>query len=78
MQLEIWSTLLSDAGGATFAQHMSGDHEGKNAPQSMVRPFAQWCMEQIGLSTSIHTLPALGLAILEPLTKISFLEKMKV
>jgi fatty acid amide hydrolase 2 len=56
--LEIWAVLMKAAGGATFAEQLGG---GRGAVKPL-RELVRWASGR-----SAHTLPAIGLALLEAL-----------
>ncbi|HTN90698.1 MAG TPA: amidase family protein, partial [Sorangium sp.] len=58
--LDIWTAMLGVAGGATF-RSMLGD----GRPISLPRELARWSLRR-----SAHTLPALGLTLLEDLGRL--------
>lgn len=75
--VDIWATLLADAGGTTFRQHMNNDHAGeREAPLDPAR-WWHYVLEHLGLSSSPHTLPALGLCLIERLQNLSVAEARK-
>ena len=53
--LDMWAAMMADAADTTFAQHLYGE-----LPRSSARELAR-----LALGRSDHTLPAVGLAILE-------------
>lgn len=53
--LDMWAAMMSEAADTTFAQHLWGD-----VPQSAVKELAR-----LALGRSDHTLPAVGLTLLE-------------
>ncbi|WP_437960903.1 amidase [Sorangium sp. So ce119] len=57
--LDIWTAMLAVAGGVTFRSLL-----GDGRPVSLPRELARWSMRR-----SAHTLPALGLTLLEDLGK---------
>lgn len=64
--VDIWATLLADAGGTTFGQHMDGDHDGKRPPPPARAKFAATVADLLGLGgDQPHTFPAVGLAVIE-------------
>ncbi|MGK3983326.1 amidase [Sorangium sp. So ce136] len=58
--LDIWTAMLGMAGGATFRSMLGGDR-----PFSLPRELARWSLRR-----SAHTLPALGLTLLEDLGRL--------
>jgi fatty acid amide hydrolase 2 len=59
--LEIWSTMLAGAGGPTFADLLGNGDELRLLPE----------LGRLLLGRSPYTLPALGLALIEPISKAS-------
>lgn len=57
--LDIWSSMLAEAGGPTFAELL-----GNGEPVRAVEELARWTVRR-----SPHTLPAIGLALLERFVK---------
>jgi fatty acid amide hydrolase 2 len=58
--IEIWSAMMSEAGGPSFAELLGG---GRAIPVA-------WQLLLLALGRSAHTLPALGLAAIEKLPKL--------
>jgi fatty acid amide hydrolase 2 len=76
--VDIWATLLADAGGTTFGQHMVGDHAGERPAPPARRMFAACVAELLGLGPSQpHTFPAVGLALIERIQSLPILEYRK-
>lgn len=59
--LDIWSVMMSSAGGPTFCQLLGGNTTAVNPVWELIK----WC---VGVSP--HTLPALALGVVENLTKL--------
>jgi fatty acid amide hydrolase 2 len=77
MSVDIWATLLADAGGTTFRQHMNNDHKGEREAPARLDRVWHYVLDRLGLGDSPHTLPALGLTAIERLQNLPMAEARK-